>query len=444
MKRRNFLLGTVGLGAAAAGVWSLRPEDRGAGGHGEYFRRMGAALRGHDLARPTMILDLDRLDANIDVMLNSIRPARHYRVVAKSLPSSPLLQYVMDRAETGRLMVFHQPFLNEIAAERPAAHLLLGKPMPVAAADRFYDHLRPGPFDPARQVQWLIDTPQRLAEYRALARGRGLDLTVNIEIDVGLHRGGLRRPEELRDVLKTIDADPRLTFGGLMGYEPQVAKAPELFGLREREFESAQRIYRGFLDVWRAHAGAVEQAPRGNAAERAGAFPPGAPPGAEPVFNAAGSPTFRLWEEVDGLANELAVGSGLVKPMDFDIDTLASHVPALYIATPVLKAWDGLNMPVMPVAGDLQRSWNPNRERSFFVYGGYWKARPVSPPGLTTNPLYGHSTNQEMLNGSSAVELDVGDYVFYRPTQSEFVMLQFGDIAVTRKGEIVDFWPPLA
>lgn len=423
MKRRTLLLGALGLGAA--GFWALRPGDRGAGGHGEYFRQLTAALREHDLARPTLILDLDRLDANIDALNRSIRPARHYRVVAKSLPSAPLLQYVMDRAATERLMVFHQPFLNEIAAKRPAAQVLLGKPMPVAAADRFYGHLRPGSFDPARQVQWLIDTPERLAEYRALAKGRDLKLTVNIEIDVGLHRGGLRRPEELESVLETIDADPRLSFGGLMGYEPQVAKAPELFGLQAREFRSAVSTYRAFRDVWRAHDGDRTDA-------------------SNLVFNAAGSPTFRLWEDVDGLANELAAGSGLVKPLDFDIETLAAHEPALFIATPVLKAWDGLNMPVMPVAGHLQRLWNPNRERSFFVYGGYWKARPVSPPGLSTNPLYGHSSNQEMLNGSSAVALGVDDYVFYRPTQSEFVMLQFGDIAAVRGGEIVDFWPPLA
>ena len=48
-----------------------------------------------------------------------------------------------------------------------------------------------------------------------------------------------------------------------------------------------------------------------------------------------------------------------------------------------------------------------------------------------------------MLNGSKAVVLEVDDYVFYRPTQSESVMLQFGDLALVRGGRIVDFWPVL-
>ena len=37
--------------------------------------------------------------------------------------------------------------------------------------------------------------------------------------------------------------------------------------------------------------------------------------------------------------------------------------------------------------------------------------------------------------------LAVGDHVFLRPQQSEFVFLQFGDIAVYEQGRIVDTWP---
>jgi D-serine deaminase-like pyridoxal phosphate-dependent protein len=46
-----------------------------------------------------------------------------------------------------------------------------------------------------------------------------------------------------------------------------------------------------------------------------------------------------------------------------------------------------------------------------------------------------------MLNGSNSVELKVDDWVFLRPTQSEFVFLQFGDIALYDNGNIVDQWP---
>ena len=84
----------------------------------------------------------------------------------------------------------------------------------------------------------------------------------------------------------------------------------------------------------------------------------------------------------------------------------------------------------------LKRSWGTR----IFIYGGYWKAVPVSPAGFITNNLYGRSTNQEMLNGPVDTRADVDDYIFLRPTQSESVMLQFRDLVIIRGDEIVGRW----
>ena len=67
----------------------------------------------------------------------------------------------------------------------------------------------------------------------------------------------------------------------------------------------------------------------------------------------------------------------------------------------------------------------------------------MSPPGIESNRLYGVSTNQMMYNGSPATDLEVGDLIFFRPTQSEFVLLQFGDLAAVADGAIQGWWPPL-
>jgi D-serine deaminase-like pyridoxal phosphate-dependent protein len=139
--------------------------------------------------------------------------------------------------------------------------------------------------------------------------------------------------------------------------------------------------------------------------------------------------------------NELAMGSGLVMPTDFDVPSLADHQPACYIATPVLKALDRTEIAGIEALSGLLRAWDPNTARAFFLYGGYWLADPVSPPGLQRNAIWGHSTNQDLYNGSVDMELAVGDHVFLRPHQSEFVFLQFGDIAVYDSGRIVDAWP---
>lgn len=397
---------------------ALRPSDKGAT-HGGYYLGLSKALDEAGLARPTLVIDRQRLLGNADVLRGHLEGKHDYRVVAKSLPSLPLIETVMKRSGTERLMVFHQPFLNLIAEALPSSDVLLGKPMPVAAAARFYDqHINDG-FDPARQLQWLIDSAERLQQYQQLAQQRNLPMRVNIEIDVGLHRGGLSSVEKLAEVLGIIEADPLLTFSGFMGYEPHVVKIPGIIGGPPKAFDKAQTQYRNFV--------AAAEEVMGRSIR-------------DLTLNAAGSPTYQLYDGHEP-ANELSAGSGLVKPRDFDLDTLADHQPAAFIATPVIKALETSKVPGLePLAGAM--AWfNPNRAKAFFIYGGYWKAVPESPPGLSINPIYGHSTNQEMLNGSTSVGLKQDDWVFLRPTQSEHVFLQFGDIAVYDGGDIVERWP---
>lgn len=413
------VIALVVVGTAAVVVFALRPRDDG-GGYDPYFRVLNDTLKREGPARPVLVLDLDRLDRNIAVLRESIRAPKHFRVVDKSLPSIPLLRYIFERAGTNRVMSFHQPFLSQVAEQLADSDILLGKPMPVRSAEAFYAGLRGG-FDPSRQLQWLVDTPGRLEEYRALAERLQQKMRINIEIDVGLHRGGVGDTATLDRMLAVIAAHPdRLELAGFMGYDPHVAKVPGWARSRASLIAEVRAIYRGYVDFTKTRYPQLWN-------ERL-------------TLNGAGSPTYRLYED-DTLLNDLSVGSALVKPIDFDIDTLTPHVPALFIATPVLKAGAEARLPGLDWLSRLLDWWNPNLARTFFVYGGYWMARPVAPAGLHTNPLFGRSSNQEMLNGSARIELGVDDYVFLRPTQSEAVMLQFGDLVVVRGGVVVDHWP---
>jgi D-serine deaminase-like pyridoxal phosphate-dependent protein len=57
------------------------------------------------------------------------------------------------------------------------------------------------------------------------------------------------------------------------------------------------------------------------------------------------------------------------------------------------------------------------------------------------DPLLGRSSNQERLNGPAGLSIEVDDHVFLRPTQSEFVMLHFGDLWVLQQGRLIARWP---
>ena len=87
MKRRTFVIGAVG--AAAAAAW-LKPGDRGEQ-YSEYFRGLNSALRAQHLGRPVLVVDRERLAANCALLNERIAPGKAYRIVAKSLPSLPLM-----------------------------------------------------------------------------------------------------------------------------------------------------------------------------------------------------------------------------------------------------------------------------------------------------------------------------------------------------------------
>jgi D-serine deaminase-like pyridoxal phosphate-dependent protein len=334
-----------------------------------------------------------------------------------------LLDTLMAATSTQRLMVFNLPYLLTLAEQRPRTDLLLGKPMPVAAAQAFYGQFRPGAFDPSRQLQWLVDTPSRLAEYRDLARARRVPLRINIEIDVGLHRGGVDSEKTLAEMLAILAGEPLLAFSGFMGYDAHVTKIPDLPGLRASAEHDAKAIYARYHEI------ALRTLKLGS------------PDGL--TFNAAGSPTYRLHDGT-GAANEVSVGSAMVKPEDFDTSLLEDLQPAAFIATPVLKSGPFLLPDGVETLGRAVGAWNVNQRHGYFIYGGNWLAAPISPPGLQESGLYGTSSNQQVLVGSGSQGLKPNDYVFLRPRQSEAVLQQFGELALLRNGAISDRWSVLS
>ncbi len=199
-----------------------------------------------------------------------------------------------------------------------------------------------------------------------------------------------------------------------MGYEPHLTGLGA--SLEHPAVQSVLNVYRGFMDNAKNVGVAVDQL----------------------TLNGAGSHTLRIYDS-DSTMNDLAAGSGVVKPTDFDTYHLTENLPAFFIATPILKRYDELKVAGDPWIANFLPWWDPNMRRLYYIYGGYWKARVVSPAGVP-DPLY-QSTNQSPITTSEAVDLQVDDYMFLRPTQSEFVMLQFGDLLVFRSDRLVDTWP---
>lgn len=387
-----------------------------------YFKGLDRLLKSRGRAVPTVLIDLDILDENIAVLQNAIHPNADLRLVVKSLPAPGLLDYIMEKTGASKLMVFHEPFLSELVREGGSdLDILLGKPMPVSTVQYFYDHLTTElTFDADQQIQWLCDTTERVQQYIDLARSIDRRLRLNLEIDVGLHRGGFATLDDLKDALALIEKNKEaVEFAGLMGYDPHVSKIPSILRSRSKSLAQANGFYKSCKDLiqsdfpklWNEHL----------------------------TWNGAGSPTVALHSDSTPL-NDISAGSCLLKPTTFDIDTLTDYEPSAFIAAPVLKRFQSTTIPGLERFKSILNLFDKSNRQSFFIYGGYWKADYYYPIGVKANGLFGPSTNQSMINAPAHVELSVDDFVFLRPQQSEYVLLHFGDILAVREGRVVDEW----
>lgn len=367
-----------------------------------FFQQLDQDLKKHAHGLPKLIVDHQALQQNIQYIQRQLSHAAHLkpRLVVKSLACLDLLKLLSTQLQTQRFMLFHLPQLLTILEHFSAADVLLGKPMPARAVCEFYQQHRQWA---EAKIQWLVDTSERLLQYLAIAQQFAIQLKINIEIDVGLHRGGVQSNLALIQMLTIIQDHPQyLSFSGLMGYDAHVTKLPKIIKKVAVAYQQSQTMYLNYKNLIREQFLDLLQH--------------------ELCFNGGGSPSFNLHIQ-QSVCNDLSFGSMLLKPSDFDAESLKVLQPALWIATPVLKVLPSTQLPGMPFFNQL-----PQRSKALFIYGGYWMADYVYPTGSHPHALYGRSSNQELVNVPKNCNIAVDDYVFLRPTQSEVIISQFAQL----------------
>lgn len=439
VRRRSWMALSVGAGVLALVIFWAKPVDRAISdstrlrpGEALYFSTVTSALKTTP-GLPCAVVDLDRLDANLMRAKAVLSSNQRLRIVVKSLPSLGLIRYILQRSGSRELMVFHAPqiplLLRELG-DLGAIDMLLGKPAPAASAQQILQQMP----EAAQRVEWLIDDASRLTAYREVAQRTGLRLRVSIELDVGLHRGGVRSDAELVALLDQIAASPsELQLSGFMGYDGHVPHAP---GLRHKSailaaLREVQTRYQHFVDVAKAH--------------QPDWFSPDAP---RLVLNSGGSKTLPLYAGLPTVVNDLAMGSGLLRPANFADEALADFLPALWLAVPVLKKQDAPPLPFLDGMWGLLRLWDPNLAVGFFLYGGTWDSPIVYPVGLrpgwfNDGPIRNLLPNQQLLTGSRNVAAGVGSFVLLHPREADnFAALS--DLYAIRGERVEAHWQPLS
>lgn len=378
-----------------------------------YFSRLSRALGDAFCHRPTLVLDRPALLRNVGRIREALAGGPALRIVDKSLPVPDLLNDLMAMTGSRRMMSFHLPVTLALIDRCPDSHVLFGKPMPSPAVAAAIN----GPKGEAliARTTFLADTLDRLGELHAIADSAGRTLSVALEINVGLNRGGFADPAAMAPALGFLRGQTALKLDGLMGYEAHIPAIPKLFGGYNKAHNASEVRFRAFSEALR--------------------------PDEKSILNTGGSKTATSYRAPHP-ANDVSIGSAFVMPTDFDGGLNRENEPALFIATPILKEGPAL-LPGLDRLTPLFQALRLFPRRGVFTYGGKWMARPVWPASLKASSLWGESSNQQFFGIGPDETVTPGDMAFFRPTQSEAVMSQFGPIAVYDGSAISSFLEPL-
>jgi D-serine deaminase-like pyridoxal phosphate-dependent protein len=385
----------------------------------DYFENLNQQLKLNGFHHPLVIIDLDRLEFNIDLFKESFTGSKiEFRISTKSLPNKPLIEFIASRLKTQRLMVYHHRSLGSFLEDSTPWDILMGKPEPVSFFIETYRKFK----KKFHQITWLVDAQSRLEAYIKAAYDLEVTLKLFLEIDIGMHRGGFGGVSEINQALQTIDnAESKTELRGIMAYEGHVPYAPSFFfkqiAQKKAFLKSQQRLA---LLIQKSNLNKLKL-----------------------WVNGGGSLTSKHHTETSQVS-EISIGSVFLNPAAYScILEKWGHKAAFFIAAPILKKLNTTRIPFLPF---LDKS-----KPSYFVYGGAWHAKITYPPFLQESSfLKSHGNenlipNQNLLieNRASSEDsiLSIGDFAFYHPHQGDAIF-QFEDILPFReKSGFESQWP---
>lgn len=382
------------------------------------YRAYRGAIAGEHL--PLALVDLDALDANIDLIAGEAR-AHHkrLRVASKSIRCLPLLRYIADRAR--------EVFLGVMSyAVREAAHLvehgfddvivayptLLEQDLALLAALN-----RRG-----ARAAIVADDEAQLTLLEAAAAKGGAKIPVLVDVDLSyrplagvVHLGVRRSPlHDVRSALRLatrIHASRTLELGGLMGYEAQIA------GVTDRNPFSPllDAPRRAMKELSRPHVEGLRE-------ELAAAFAASGLPC--PVFNGGGSGSL-AWCRAEPSLTEVTAGSGFLGSHLFDYYRDVHYEPAALFALQVVRR----PAPELVTChgGGYVASGEAGRDRL---------PVPFLPDGLELLVMEGAGEVQTPLRVTRGADLELGAPVFFRHAKAGELAEHFSEYLLVRGDHI--------
>lgn len=374
---------------------------------------------------PAAIVDLDRLDENLAVLLAAARPGPTLRLATKSIRVPELLRYVLGNADRVRGLMTFSPYETAFLASLGFDDLLLAYPVgrpdeadAVAVAAR------------SSVVRVVVDHVDQASLLSAAAVAAGVTIGLCVDVDVSwrplgplAHLGVRRSPiRGAADALALADAVrelPNVVLDAVMAYEAQVAGLADVVP-GEALMAPARRLIKArSVALAAARRAEVVEALRGTGFTLS-------------VVNGGGSGSVAS-TSADASVTEVTIGSGLYCSHLFDGYDGLTLQPALVFALGVVRSSDPDH--VTCAGGGYVASGAPGVSRLPVV---------LAPPGLTPVALEGFGEVQTPFRrGPGAPALTLGDPVICRPAKAGEPLERFDRVHLVRNGQIIDATPTL-
>lgn len=377
-----------------------------------------------ELAPPFAVLDLDAFDRNLDAI--AARAAGlPIRIASKSIRCRGAIERALAHPATAGVLALTLPEAIHLArhgvddivngypsVDRGALRELAGDPelvrrvtlmMDSPAQLRVLERALEG-MAPAGRIRVALDLDASYRPLERLTRGR---------VHIGARRSGIRTAAQADEAARAVAAHPLVELVGVMAYEAQIAgvgnagRSLRAIGVRAMQAASAREL----ATRRRAMVEAVrEVAPL-------------------EFVNGGGTGSIEV-TAAEGVADEVAVGSGLFAPGLFDGYRHFRHEAAAYFVCAVVRT-PGPGYATMQGGGWIA-SGVPGADRVPTIA---W------PEGVRFTAMEGAGEAQSPLEGPGAAALQPGDQVWLRHAKAGELAERVNELVVVAGGEIVDRWP---
>jgi D-serine deaminase-like pyridoxal phosphate-dependent protein len=208
-------------------------------------------MRTADLDTPVVVIDLDRVEANIERLqryLDAHDIANWPHIKTHKLPQLARKQMEAGAAGITCQKVAEAAVMVDAGMEdvfipyNLIGETKLGRLMAMARRAR---------------IRVTADSTFVVQGYAAAAQQSGIELPVLVEFDTGGHRCGVQSPAEAADLARLIAASPGLSFGGLMTFPHNADSDAFVRDTRARLQPDGIEIgcvsYGGTPGMWTAH-----------------------------------------------------------------------------------------------------------------------------------------------------------------------------------------------